>query len=173
MGTWCTCLRVGEILCDFYYIFWCLFFDFTAIFGPNSIICVFADGERSLPQLRRNWTLVPRRLLDLVSSLLSLFEQPSSCISVIGIGDELGTCLISTLPGALRPSDVNTVVSEEFEKCLELPTAQIIERHDICSILDYLVMKLRSALDRDWLQTLATLLKVISFSFHSFRDCRI
>ena len=104
--------------------------------------------------------LIPRRILDLISSLLSLLEQPPSCISVPGGGDKLGNSLASTLPGTRRPKIVKTYGPGDFEKSLEKPTAQIIERHDFRSILDYLLMKLRTALDRDWLHSLPTLHKV-------------
>ena len=104
--------------------------------------------------------LIPRRILDLISSFLSLLEQPPSCISVLGGGDKLGNCLASTLPGNRRPKIVKTYGPADFEKSLEKPTTQIIERHDFRSILDYLLMKLRTALDRDWLHSLPTLHKV-------------
>ena len=105
--------------------------------------------------------LIPRRVLDLISSFLSLLEQPPTCINVLGAGGKLGNCLVSTLPGTRRPKVVNTYGPEEFEKSLEMPTAQIIEKHDFRSILDYLLMKLRTALDRDWLHSLPTLHKVV------------
>ena len=130
------------------------------------------DRKRTLPCLYWYWSreiLITRRILDLISSFLSLLEQPLSCISVLGVGDKLGDCLASTLPGTRRAKVVNTYGPDEFEKSLEMPTAQIreIERHDFCPILDYLLMKLRTALDRDWLHSLPTLHKVV-FSLLTF-----
>ena len=105
--------------------------------------------------------LIPRRVLDLISSFLSLLEQPPPCISVLGVGDKLCNCLVSTLPGSRRPKFVNIYGLDEFERSLEMPTAQIIQRHDFRSILDYLLMKLRTALARDWLHSSPTLQKVV------------
>ena len=67
-------------------------------------------------------------------SQVLIFEQPPSCISLLGIGDKLGACLTSTLSGTQRPS-----------------TAQSIVRHDYRSKLHYLLVKIRTALDRDLL----------------------
>ena len=105
--------------------------------------------------------LVPRCILDLLSSFSSLFEQSPSCISILGVEDKMGSCLVSTIPETRRPRLVKTFGPDEFEKSLEIPTTQIIERHDFRCIIDYLLMKLRTALDRDWLQSLPTLHKVI------------
>ena len=104
--------------------------------------------------------LLPRRILKLLASFLSLFDVPPSCIALFGVGDKLDDCLSSTLPGAKRPCIVNTFGTTDIETSLALPTAQIIERHDFRTILDFLLMNLRTALDRDWLQNLPTLHKV-------------
>ena len=106
--------------------------------------------------------LFPRKVMTLVSSFLSLFDAPPDCIALIGVGEKLDECLASTLPGTKRSSIVKTFGPSELESTLAVPTAQIIERHDFKTILDFLLMKLRTALDRDWLQSLPTLHKVIS-----------
>ena len=96
--------------------------------------------------------LLPRRiLLNLLASFLSLFDVPPSCIALIGVGDKLDDCLSDTLPGAKRPCVVNTFGTTNLETSLALPTVQISERHDFRTILDFLLMKLRTALNRDWL----------------------
>ena len=106
--------------------------------------------------------LFPRKVMTLVSSFLSLFDAPPDCIARIGVGEKLDECLASTLPGIKRASIVNTFGPTELESTLAEPTAQIIEQHDSKTILDFLLMKLRTALDRDWLQSLPILNKVIS-----------
>ena len=53
----------------------------------------------------------------------------------------------------------------EFEKSLALPAAQIFECHVYRTILDFFLLKLRTALDRDWLQSLPILHKAICFLF--------
>ena len=63
----------------------------------------------------------------------------------------------SCLLGKQQPVNVNTFNPAEFEQSLLIPTSQIIERHDYRTILDFLLIKLRTALDRDWLKKLPLL----------------
>ena len=104
--------------------------------------------------------LLPRKILSLMSSFLSLFETEPTCLSLVDLGDKFGDCLSTCLPGKQPPTVVKTYGPDEFEKSLSLPTSQIIERHDYRAILDYLLMKLRTALDKDWLQQIPVLHKV-------------
>ena len=98
--------------------------------------------------------LVPRKILTLITSLISLFETPPPCACLTGMGERLNFCLRSALPGQQRPNLFNNFGVEEFERSLALPTAKIIERHDYKTIIDFLLLKLRTALDKDWLQSL-------------------
>ena len=107
--------------------------------------------------------LIPRRLLDLLCSFITHFETPPTCVALIDMCERLNVCLTATLPGNLRPNAVSSFGPTEFERCLSLPTAKIIERHDFRTIIDFLLTKLRTALDRDWLQSLPLLHKVKSF----------
>ena len=111
--------------------------------------------------------LVPKKILILISSLLSLFESPPNCISLVDMEEKLSSCLTSVLNCDPKPSIVNSFSPAEFEKCLAkkcfAPTAKIIERHDFRTIIDYLLLKLRTALDRDWVHSLPVLHKVIFY----------
>ena len=98
--------------------------------------------------------LIPKKIFGLVASFITLFESPPSCVCLVGMGDKLNQCLTSTLPGTKRSNLVHSFGPNDFEKCLPGPTVNIIERHDFRSILDFLLMKLRTTLDRDWLQSL-------------------
>ena len=89
--------------------------------------------------------LVPKKILILISSLLSLFESPPICISLVDMEEKLSSCLTSVLNCDPKPSIVNSFGPAEFEKCLATPTAKIIERHDFRTIIDYLLLKLRTA----------------------------
>ena len=115
--------------------------------------------------------LLPRKILSLVSSFLSLIETAPNCVSLIGFGDKLNDCLSSCLPGLKPPSIVNCFGPNEFERNLAAPTARIIERHDFRSILDFLLMKLRTALDKNWLQNLPLLHKVVCFLLNCKFSC--
>ena len=103
-----------------------------------------------------------------VSSFISLFEEAPSCVALTDFSEKLSECLSNCLPGKQQSSVVSSYGPEEFEKSLALPTSQIIERHDFRTILDFLLMKLRTALDRDWLKKLPLLHKVIKilYSFY-------
>ena len=107
--------------------------------------------------------LIPKKILVLISSLLCLFETPPNCISLIDMGENLSSCLVSVLNCNPKPSNVNSFSPAEFEKCLATPTAKIIERHDFRTIIDYLLLKLRTALDRDWVHSLPVLHKVVFY----------
>ena len=109
--------------------------------------------------------LIPKKILGLVASFITLFESPPNCVCLVGMGDKLNKCLTSTLPGTKRPNLAHSFGPNDFEKCLAGPTVKIIERHDFRSILDFLLMKLRTALDRDWLQSLPLLHKVFIFFY--------
>ena len=112
-------------------------------------------------------TLLPRQILNLISSFLSLFETTAPCIALIEVGGKLDECLIPTLPGTRRPSIVSNFCATEFENSLARPTRQIIERHDNRTIIDFPLMKLRTALDRDWLQNLPILHHLLPFQLES------
>ena len=105
-------------------------------------------------------TLIPKKMMGVVSSFLSLFESHSSCVCLVDCPDRLTTCFNTSLPGNLRPTSVNSFGTNELERCLALPTSRILERQDYRTILDFNLMKLRTALGRDWLQSLLTLHKV-------------
>ena len=93
-------------------------------------------------------TLIPKKMMGVVSSFLSLFENHPSCVCLVDCPDRLTTCFKTFLPGSLRPTSVNGFGTNELERCLSLPTSRILERHDYRTILDFLLMKLRTALER-------------------------
>ena len=104
--------------------------------------------------------LLPRKVLSLVSSFLSLFDVVASCLDLVNLGDKLGDFLSTCLPGKQPPTVLRPFGPEEFEKSLALPTSQIIERLDYRNILDFLLIKLRTALEKDWLQIIPSLYKI-------------
>ena len=62
--------------------------------------------------------------------------------------ERLGASLVTSLPGK-KPVVVNGFGHMELEKCLAMTTSRIRERHDFRTILDFLLMKLRTALDQE------------------------
>ena len=104
--------------------------------------------------------LLPKKLLSLLSSDFSLSENPPSCLILINFDERVATCLNRSLPGKCRLMVINWFGVTELEKCLAMPTSKILERHDFRTILDFLLMKLRTAMDQEWLQSIPVLHKV-------------
>ena len=69
--------------------------------------------------------LIPRKILSLIASFISLFETAPPCISLIGLGERLSLCLSTTSPGHPRPIIINNFGEDEFERCLALPTPKL------------------------------------------------
>ena len=101
-------------------------------------------------------TLIPKRMMGTVAAFLGLFDSPPFCVCLVDCPEKLCTCLKTSLPRKLKSASVDEFNQAELEQCLSIPTSRILERHDYRTIL----MKLRTALDRDWLQSLPTLHKV-------------
>ena len=106
-------------------------------------------------------TLIPKKIINFIASFLSIFESSISCVSLVNCPDRLNSSLKTSLLGRYRVTSVNGFGQNELERCLALPTSKILERHNHRTILDFLLMKLRTALDRVWLQSLPTLHKVL------------
>ena len=80
--------------------------------------------------------LIPRKLLSLVASFISLFETAHPCISLIGLGERLSHCLSTTLPGHPRRRRIREVSrttncqnyrETRFQKYPRLPPAEIAD----------------------------------------------
>ena len=104
--------------------------------------------------------ILPHKITKFISCFLCLFETFPTCVAVINVGDKLGECLSTCLHGKQLPANIRAFNPGEFERCLLISTTQLLERHDFRTILDFLVMKLRTALDRDWQKKLPLLHKV-------------
>ena len=52
--------------------------------------------------------LLPRKVITLVSSFLSLFETYPTCVALIDFDDKLSDCLTASLPGSHHPTIVHT-----------------------------------------------------------------
>ena len=107
--------------------------------------------------------LIPKKILTAISSFVTLFESAPSCLSLIDCSAILEVFLLSSLPGQRPLSALCSFGPADFERCLAVPTSKILERHDFRTIIDFLLMILRTALDRDWLYSLPELHKVILF----------
>ena len=95
----------------------------------------------------RRVILLPRKIFSLIASFLGIVATMPTCVTLVGFDDKLKECLTSSLPGVRPPSVVNSYGPTEFERSLITPTVQIIKRHGFRTLLDFLLKKLRTALD--------------------------
>ena len=105
--------------------------------------------------------LVPKVTLRLIAAFYSLFDRSPICLSTVGFDDKLFSSLVLHLK--LKKKKVIrslTFRPKDLEKSLALPSVKILDRYDYRSILDFLLLKLRTALDSDWLLSLPDLHKV-------------
>ena len=149
--------RTNALLCQGHIVLWLLFSCCTAhdhSLLRHSQLLVGKYNARSLHRWIPRRLLLPRQILFLMVSFLSLFEELPFCVSMIGFEDKLNECLISCFSVTKTPSIVKSIGAIEFERSLATPTAQILEHHDFRTFLDFLLMKLRTALHKNWLQSL-------------------
>ena len=109
--------RTHGLLCDYNLFLWILFSIITTYCHSNLHYSQFWSGNvlhnvcfGSAPR----GMLLPRKVLNLLSSFLSLFEEVPTCISVIDFEKNLGCCLSSCLPGKQRPTVVRTFDSANY-----------------------------------------------------------
>lgn len=150
------------------------FFSFELVKGvPEDLVFLNFWNEDSLQRVclgvAPHGFLVPKITLKLIASFYSLFEKSPACLSVVGFDDKLYSSLSSY--SKLKKKKIMrspTFKPKDLEKSLLLPSVKILDRYDYRSILDFLLLKLRTALDNDWLQSLPDLHKASFFSSFSF-----
>ena len=109
------------------------------IFWPRRYYCLF------LP----SW--VSSRILLLVCAFMTVTNDLEQVTSFLHAGR--------------RPAAVQSFGPLQLEKSLAVPKSRTLERHNFLAltILNFLLMNLRTAMDREWLQSLPALYKVIFF----------
>ena len=155
--------RTDALLCSYNWNYWNLFIVVPEFFYCQLSLLEFLVRQHLLSSMFGVWTT--RDSFTQEDSHFNLllsepFENPPNCLSLINFDERHSTSLSTSLPGRKRPMIVTGFGPTELEKCLAMPTSRILERHDFRTILDFLLMKLRTALDQEWLQSVPVLHKV-------------
>ena len=145
--------RTDGLLCMDYIFPWALFISSTASATVTYIILCFLVRECVAPSLyirspTRNVTSSENSLSSVVIPQFFLGD-PKLCVSHWFWRKTQRLLVLVFFPGMKAQSIMNSLGPNEFERSIAIYTAQSI---GLRSILDFLLMKLRTALDRDWLQ---------------------
>ena len=112
-------------------------------------------------------SLRPKEILQTISSFLAIFQTVPPLYSVMGFDGRSTKTISAELVQAPNVCVIPTFSFEDLDKVLAGPAIKIFDRYDHHSVLQFLLMKLRSATGSVWLNDLPELRKVISFSFRN------
>ena len=79
--------------------------------------------------------LLPREILAIIHSFLSLFEVPPSCAALVGSGEKLSLRLSSSLPGVKKPSIVHTFNPKSLSEFWPLQQQRLLNGTIIAAFL--------------------------------------
>ena len=105
--------------------------------------------------------LTARKTLEIVSSFLATSSKNPRIYSLLGFDARSSKAMVTELQQSPEICIVPNFSYEELYKTLAGPTIKILDRYDFRSVVQFLLMKLHSALDSDWLSNLPELRKVI------------
>ena len=100
------------------------------------------------------------KVLDAISSFLVVTSNPPTVFSLFGFDGRVSKTLTTELNQSTPICIVATFGYEDFYKMLAGPCIKILDRYDIHSVLQFLLMKLRTALGSAWLNNLQDLREV-------------
>ena len=114
----------------------------------------------------------PSDLFPPISNLLALLDKDAQLLFVSGFTQRFIWVVSRVLPQHKRVCQVHKFDEEDLEQVLLMPTVQILDRFDFRSVLDFLMVRLRSACGSLWLTALPEFQKVnmqfrFVFSLHS------
>ena len=136
----------------------------------SQLILVFWSGNvfnRFLLAEFTNSLTSPKGILQTISCFLAIFPTVPPLYSVMGFDERTTKTISAELVQAPTVSVIPTFSFEDLDKVLAGPAIIILDRYDHHSVLQFLLMKLRSAAGSVWLNDLPELRKVISFSFRN------
>ena len=113
----------------------------------------------------------PSDLIPPISSLLALLDKDAQLLFVSGFTKRFIWAISRVLPQHKRVCQAPKFDEEDLEQFLLVPTVQILNRFDFRSVLDFLMVRLRSACGSSWLTALPGFQKVnILFLFVFLRS---
>ena len=108
-------------------------------------------------------------LIPIISSFFALLDKEVHLLFLIGFSRRLAWTISRVLPQHKRICSTPKFGPEDLEDLLLVPTVQILDRLDFRSVLDFLLLRLRSACGSSWLsffQILKRFIFYISISKH-------
>ena len=109
--------------------------------------------------------VTPKEILQLISSFLAVFPTIPPLYSLLGFDGRMSKSITSELVQVPTVCVVPTFSYEDLDRVLAGPTIKILDRYDYHSVLQFLLMKLRTASGSLWLNELSELRKVSFFNF--------
>ena len=111
-------------------------------------------------------------LIPIISSFFALLDKEVHLLFLSGFSRRLAWTISRVLPQHKRICSTPKFSPEDLEDLLLVPTVQILDRLDFRSVLDFLLLRLRSACGSSWLSSLPNFEKVylLYFIFQTF--CR-
>ena len=108
-----------------------------------------------------------KEAFEVISCFLAAPSNPPVIHSLIGFDNRTAKTLVTELNQVAPACSVPTFTHEDLYKVLAGPTVEILDRYDNHSVLQFLLMKLRTALDLTWVNNLPELRKVRFQCFHA------
>ena len=102
----------------------------------------------------------PAVFIPPISGFLALLHEDVQLQFVTGFTQRFTCSLSRILPQHQRICSVPKFDAEDLESALLVPSVQILDRFDFRSVLDFLIMRLRSAIGSTWLTALPDFQKV-------------
>ena len=134
----------------------------NSTFDNMQVFLIFWSGN-VLNQLLAevpNVLFTPKWILQVVCSFLAVFTAIPPLHSLSGFDGRTSKSLVTELVQAPAVCIVPTFSFEDLDKALAGPTVKILDRYDYHSVLQFLLMKLRTATGSEWLNDLPELRKV-------------
>ena len=116
-------------------------------------------------------TVLPGRLtnqsalIPIISSFCALLDKEVHLLFLSGFSRRLAWTISRVLPQHKRICSTLKFGPEDIEELLFVPTVQILDRFDFRSVLDFLLLRLRSACGSSWLSSLPNFEKVYLLYF--------
>ena len=104
--------------------------------------------------------LEAKKALEVISCFLAVSSNPPIIHSLIGFDGRTVKTLVTEMSQFPRACAVPIFSHEDLYKILAWPTVRILDRYELQSVLQFLLMKLRTALDLAWVNNLPELRKV-------------
>ena len=112
----------------------------------------------------------PGSLLSLLSGFFALVERDVHLLFLTGFDPRITWTVSRALPQRRRICSIPKFDAEDQERTMLVPSVQILDRFDFRSLLDFLLMRLRSACDSSWLSSLPDFQHVGTSSLY-FHNC--